>query len=217
MWMFGESFEFILIGLAVRLFLVAAVFPLHEMAHGLVANWLGDPTAKKMGRMTMNPLAHVDIIGTLCIFLFGFGWAKAVPVNPYNFKNRKLGMALTALAGPVSNIIAAFIGAILFHVFSPGLPYDGAVNYMFSVYITVNLSLAVFNLLPIPPLDGSRILAVLVPDRFMEKFYQYERYFFIILMIVVVSGVLNLPLRFLTDSLLDGLDWLAYNIVGIFR
>jgi len=217
MWMFREPLEKILIGLAVRLFIVAVIFPLHEMAHGLVANWLGDPTAKRMGRLTLNPLVHMDIFGTLCIFLLGFGWAKGVPVNPNNFKNRKAGMALTALAGPVSNIIAAFIGMILFHIFSPGLVHNGAIHYMFYVYITVNLSLAVFNLFPIPPLDGSKILAVLIPDRFMETFYQYERYFFIVLIMVVFSGVLDVPIYFLVDLLETGLSWAASGIVGIFR
>ena len=138
--------------------------PVHEYAHGFIANKLGDPTAKSMGRLDFNPLAHLDPIGTVAIFLFGFGWAKPVPVNPNYFKNPKRGMALTALGGPVSNILMALIAMILYKLTVVlGMAFPGAasvlliLSYILFGLISLNLSLAVFNLVPIPPLDLSLI------------------------------------------------------------
>lgn len=214
MWMFGNSVPEILMGLAVRIFIVALILPLHEMAHGLVAGWLGDSTAKRNGRLTLNPLAHLDPFGSLSILLFGFGWAKPVPVNPYNFKNQKVGMALTALAGPVSNILAAFVGMILYAAIFPVMGI--AVETVLYSYITINIGLAVFNLIPVPPLDGSRIFALVLPNSFQEYIYRYERYAFMLIIVLVVSGVLDGPIGFLTNGLWNGMEWIANGIVGIF-
>lgn len=188
--------------------IVFLVMPLHEFAHGFIAYKLGDNTAKNMGRLRFSPTAHIDPVGALMILFVGFGWAKPVPVNPRNFKNPKAGMAITALAGPVSNIIAAFIGTILFYVNI--LIAENAIlplfvcellYVLFSYFISVNVSLAVFNLIPIPPLDGSKILFAFLPDRIVYKAYQYERQLNSILIVLIAVGALTGPLSFLQGSL----------------
>lgn len=198
--------------------IVFLVMPLHEFAHGFIAYKLGDNTAKNMGRLRFSPTAHIDPIGALMILFVGFGWAKPVPVNPRNFKNPKAGMAITALAGPVSNIIAAFIGTILFYVNI--LIAENAIlplfvcellYVLFSYFISVNVSLAVFNLIPIPPLDGSKILFAFLPDRIVYKAYQYERQLNSILIVLIAVGALTGPLSFLQGSLTN----LIMSIVGL--
>ena len=145
-------------------FVILCILPLHEFAHGWVANKLGDPTAKLEGRLTLNPLASVDPMGALALILFGFGWAKPVPVNSRYFKHPKRDMAITALAGPVSNLLAALVGAVLVVVMEVFAPYNGVTQFIYNVlyyYVVVNISLAVFNLIPLPPLDGGHIVGAL--------------------------------------------------------
>lgn len=135
-------------------FVILCILPLHEFAHGWVANKLGDPTAKLEGRLTLNPLASVDPMGALALILFGFGWAKPVPVNTRYFKHPKRDMAITALAGPVSNLLAALVGAVLVVVMEVFAPYNGVTQFIYNVlyyYVVVNISLAVFNLIPFRP------------------------------------------------------------------
>lgn len=190
--------------------IVFLVMPLHEYAHGFVAYKLGDNTAKNMGRLRFSPTAHIDPMGALMILLVGFGWAKPVPVNPRNFKNPKAGMALTALAGPVSNILAAIVGAVLFYL-NAVLAVKGIapiavadlLYYFLSYFISVNISLAVFNLVPVPPLDGSKILFAFLPDKIVYKICQYERQFNIILIILIAYGALTGPLSFVQGILSD--------------
>ena len=183
-----------------RAIVVFLCLPVHELCHGLAAYKLGDDTAKKLGRLSFNPIAHLDPIGTIMIFLFGIGYAKPVPINPLKFKDYRKGVALTALAGPVSNLamafIAAFISAVLDHFFG-GVAVVSILASLISLTAGINISLAVFNLLPIPPLDGSRVLAVILPDRLYEKYFRYERYIMIALMILLFTGILNIPLAFL--------------------
>ncbi len=183
-----------------RAIVVFLCLPVHELCHGLAAYKLGDDTAKKLGRLSFNPIAHLDPIGTIMIFLFGIGYAKPVPINPLKFKDYRKGVALTALAGPVSNLvmafIAAFISAALDHFFG-GVAVVSILASLISLTAGINISLAVFNLLPIPPLDGSRVLAVILPDRLYEKYFRYERYIMIALMILLFTGILNIPLAFL--------------------
>lgn len=188
--------------------IVFLVMPLHEFAHGLIAYKLGDNTAKNMGRLRFSPSAHIDPIGALMILFVGFGWAKPVPVNPRNFKNPKVGMAITALAGPVSNILAAFVGAILFYVnilleINEILPVFicELLFYFFFYFISVNVSLAVFNLIPIPPLDGSKILFAFLPDKIVYKIYEHERQINAVLIALIAFGVLTGPLSFLQLNL----------------
>ena len=142
-------------------FVILCILPLHEFAHGWVANKLGDPTAKLEGRLTLNPLASVDPMGTVALILFGFGWAKPVPVDSRYFKKPRRDMALTALAGPVSNLLAALVGAVFVTLLIAFAPANGVTQFLLNMlyyYVVVNISLAVFNLIPLPPLDGSRIV-----------------------------------------------------------
>ena len=152
-------------------------FPVHECAHGYAAYLLGDDTAKRAGRLTLNPFKHLDPLGTICLIVARFGWAKPVPVNPYNFRDRKSGMALTPLAGPFSNLLMAFLSLILLKLFLmlSGVPAGVAtiVVNLLIVSAQINVGLFVFNLIPIPPLDGSRILALFLPSRVEEAFYRY--------------------------------------------
>lgn len=159
---------------------------IHELAHGFVAYKLGDNTAKMMGRLTFNPIKHIDIFGLLMILIIGFGWAKPVPVDMRNFKSPKLGMAITSFAGPLSNIILALIVLFVYRL----LPFPVHSLGMTIVLRTVVLStaLAVFNMLPIPPLDGSKILFSVLSDRLYLKLMRYERYGMIVLMLLMISG-----------------------------
>ncbi len=204
-----------LISLMSRVFVVFCVLPIHEYAHALFATKLGDDTARLKGRLTLNPLAHLDIMGAVMIFLVGFGYARPVPVNPRKFKNPKAGMALTALAGPVSNLVMAFFFIILQKVF--WYLFDAnqtaVVFYVASMFFfyaaTVNVSLAVFNLLPIPPLDGSRIINLIIPSKYYFKIMQYERYIVLGVFALIVFGVLDKPLNILASFVMMGLEWIV--------
>lgn len=177
-------------------FIMLCILPLHEFAHGWVAYKLGDPTAKNAGRLTFNPIRSLDPGGAISMLLFGFGWAKPVPVDPRYFKNPKRGMAVTALAGPLSNLLAALIGAFL----TVGMSYfvvNNVTLFIFQAlyyYAMVNVSLAVFNLLPIPPLDGSRIVGMFLSDKALASYYQRQQMWTLLLMILLFSGKLSGPL-----------------------
>jgi len=156
---------------------VFIALPLHECAHGFVAKKLGDPTASNMGRLTLNPLAHFDPIGTTALILVGFGWAKPVPVNPYYFKNRKNGMALTALAGPVSNLLIAAVALMAYKLLYYFVPVNAFVQILASVMVLIaqiDISLCAFNLIPLPPLDGSKIIGFFLP---MNWYARFENFF----------------------------------------
>lgn len=170
----------------------------HEMSHGLAAWKLGDPTARAMGRLTLNPLKHLDVVGTLVFFMTqAIGWAKPVPVNPAYFKDPKRDMMIVSLAGPLSNILLAVASAVLLHFIVGPLsmlnrsadPVLVPLLYMAYVSIQINIGLAVFNLIPIPPLDGSKVLAGLLPDHLAAKYYELEKYGFIIILVLVFTGV----------------------------
>ncbi len=187
----------------------------HEFAHGYIAYRLGDPTAKNANRLTLNPIHHLDPIGTIAFFIFHFGWAKPVPVNPAYFKNPKKDMLWVALAGPMTNLMLAFISAIatkaLWFVASM-LPYSTLaeailvpLNGMLIASVWINLVLCIFNFLPIPPLDGSRILTGLLPNDLARSYLKVERYGFIIVLVLALSGVLSkiiLPIISFANNLL---------------
>lgn len=175
---------------------VAAVFlclTVHETCHGLAAYALGDPTAKAMHRLSLNPLRHIDWLGLVMMFAAGFGWAKPVPVNPQYFKKPKQGMAVTALAGPVSNFLLAILAMLISKVIYLYVPYSVGTETVFDfcLYTVAPLSvgLGLFNLLPIPPLDGSKVLAVLLPDRAYVQLMRYERYGILVLLLLSWLGL----------------------------
>jgi len=187
----------------------------HEFSHGFVAFSLGDPTAKNNGRLTMNPLRHLDPIGTIAFFFIKFGWAKPVPVNPLNFKNPRRDMLWVALAGPLSNIFLAIVCAILTKVvvlINSIVPHSlilGAIleplYLMLRHSVWINLILAIFNFLPIPPLDGSRILSGILPEEMARAYGSIEQYGFIIILLLAFSGILGkliLPIISFVEHLL---------------
>lgn len=163
----------------------------HEFAHGWVADRLGDRTARYQGRLTLNPLAHIDPVGFLMLVFFRFGWAKPVPVNPYNLRGDPArGMLLVALAGPAANLLVALIAAILLGTGLAGLIPHEYWYYLLLLTVQINVVLAVFNLIPVPPLDGSKILAGLLP-RQAQFVYRMETYGTIILLLLLFSGILG--------------------------
>ncbi len=194
-----------------RIFVVFCTLPVHEYAHAFVADKLGDKTARLSGRLTLNPMAHIDILGAIMILFVGFGYAKPVPVNPRNFKSPKKGMALTALAGPFSNILMAVVFMFLSNILSlfGSSLFVQAFYVFFSFAASINIGLAVFNLIPIPPLDGSRVLELLIPDKYYYKFAQYERYIVIVIFGLIIFGVLDAPLAFLQNHLYSALNYVV--------
>ena len=168
--------------------------PIHEAAHGLAAYWMGDTTARDQGRLTLNPLRHLDLWGTVLLLVAGVGWAKPVPVNPARFRNPKTGMALTALAGPASNLLLALVLLVVYKLAAlGGVSSQGAFYLLVALALMVrtNIYLAVFNLLPVPPLDGSRILGLVLPARQYFGIMRYERYIYLAVMVLVFSGALD--------------------------
>jgi len=189
-------------------------FPIHESAHALTAHWLGDDTAKEQGRISLNPMKHLDLFGAVFMLLAGFGWAKPVPINPNNFKNRKVGMAVSSLAGPFSNLILSYVSIIIYKLLAYGnLNWNNsvvdAVSTVFLYSVFLNVGLAVFNLLPIPPLDGSRIFNLVLPENIYFKIMKYENIIFGILFISIWLGFLDRPLSFLQGKAVDLMNILS--------
>ncbi|MBN4062752.1 MAG: site-2 protease family protein [Alkaliphilus sp.] len=186
----------------------------HEFAHGYVAYLLGDPTAKNSGRLTLNPIAHIDIVGFLMLIFAGFGWAKPVPVNPNYFKNRKLGMLYVSIAGPLTNILLAIILAITLGLVLQLQLSELAVRIIVNG-IMINLVLAIFNMLPIPPLDGSKILLSIVPEQWEYTVYKYEKYSYFILLALLFTGTISSILFPIVNYLFDLLLFFMQFIFGI--
>ena len=202
---FGSSIT----SMAATLLAVLLAITLHELAHGYVAYCLGDNTAKAAGRLTLNPLAHLDPIGALMMLIAGFGWAKPVPVNPFFFKgNRTTGMMLVSLAGPLVNLIVAYI-AYAVYVAGQGFYTVPFMNQFLNYCIILNVFLAVFNLIPIPPLDGSKILAGFLPKQTAFKFLTtMERYGFVILMVLILFNIPDMIIQPIAYGILKFYGWM---------
>ena len=184
---------------------------IHEYAHGRAALWLGDPTAKRMGRLSLNPLPHIDPFGAICLFLFNFGWAKPVPVDPRYFKNMRKGIIFMSLCGPLANLLAAFMaGMLIRYLFFSWHVYQMALFYS----LFMNLGLGLFNLLPLPPLDGSHVLENILPPEAAQKFRRAGRYGPILLIgIIMLDNFANTGI--LKQILLGPMKYLAHLFSGI--
>jgi len=226
----------IMLQLLASIVVVFIALPLHECAHGFVAKKLGDPTASNMGRLTLNPLAHFDPIGTTALILVGFGWAKPVPVNPYYFKNRKNGMALTALAGPVSNLLIAAVALMAYKLLYYFVPVNAFVQILASVMVLIaqiDISLCAFNLIPLPPLDGSKIIGFFLPmnwyarfENFFARYQQIVLYMMIFLFFIlprlggpfsIISNAIDIPFNFLWNAMFWVADKLTFFVDLIAR
>ncbi len=200
----SDGFGLLLLDVLISIPIILFSLTIHECSHAFAAYKLGDPTARNLGRLTLNPLKHLDPIGTVMMLVFGFGWAKPVPIVSRNFKNPKWGMCLSALAGPLSNLVFSFVSFFIYYALNSRLKvftyqfgtsyYDPSSTFaylavnLFYIAAYMNIFLFVFNLLPVPPLDGSRIMYVVLPTKIYFNVMKYERIIYIILIMVIASG-----------------------------
>lgn len=213
----GLDLMSVIASILASLLVIFVMLPFHEFAHATVAGWFGDKTAKMLGRQTLNPLKHIDYVGALLLLLFGFGWAKPVPVNLDHRKNPKGAMAVVALAGPLANLLAGIVGGLLINLVLAIDPMAllifsgksvGILSYivLFLYYfMAINISLAVFNLIPIPPLDGSKILMAFLPNRICYQIQRNEAMISMILMIAIAFGAFSGPLSVAQSWLTSGI------------
>lgn len=216
----GDPKSFI-IQILLSLPIILLSLSVHETAHAIAANRLGDPTAKNLGRITLNPVKHLDPIGFLCMLLCGFGWANPVPINSRYFKNPRRDMAISAAAGPISNVVLAFVFALLLKISYSALPgmittqssleLASILITFLSIGVSLNITLAVFNLLPVPPLDGSRMLYVFLPPKQYFGVMKYERYISLGIMVLLLIGVLDPVISFASNKIAN----VIFFVVGL--
>lgn len=207
-----------IIGLLISTVVFLLSISCHEFAHAYSAYKMGDPTAKYNGRLSLNPFKHFDLFGILFFLVFRFGWAKGVPIDSRYFKDRKKGMVLSALAGPVTNILLAFVSMIILHIIYR-ITFTSEIWYRVFIYIamffqymvSVNSMLAIFNFIPIPPLDGSKIFLAFLPENLYFKVLSYDRYMMIISLVLVYVGALDKLIQTGVNNLVTVLD----RIVGV--
>lgn len=195
----GLTFQSLVARIFAILVIVFLVLPFHEYVRSLVAYKLGDETPKLLGRLTFNPLVHFSSLGAVCLLLFDFGWAKHVPINPRNLSNPKRDSALIGISGPISYVLAAIVGGLILN-FVPFIPMNnftrGISQFVF-YYISINISLAVFNLIPLAPLDGFLIIEAFIPQKFIEKYYRNSHIISCIIIILLFLGFFNHSIAFL--------------------
>ncbi|MBQ7667976.1 MAG: site-2 protease family protein [Clostridia bacterium] len=195
--------------------LIAICF--HEFAHGFVSYTLGDPTPRRTGRLSLNPLNHLDPLGTLALLFVGFGWAKPVMVNPEYYENKKMGMVKVALAGPVMNFLIAFICLLIYHIQENlNTDFGTYINNLLPIIIIINIGLSLFNLIPIPPLDGSKVLGAILPEDKYFAYMKWEAYGQIIVFALLFMGLLDVPLTTALGKTLSGMETLVIKILDIF-
>lgn len=193
----------------IRALVTLVAIPFHEAGHALASWLLGDPTAKREGRISLNPFRHFDLLGTLCMIFAGVGWAKPVSTDPRNFKRPKLGMALTALAGPVANLILAYLGMVLWKLLYYWAPVNDVTIFaarFLQYLVAMDVGLAVFNLIPVPPMDGSRVLLAVLPERAYFGVMRYERVILFVVLAAVWGGLLDGPLAYFDNVVWNVLD-----------
>lgn len=208
-----------------KILIIFLVLPIHECAHAWAAHKMGDETAAYSGRLTLNPLAHIDILGALCLLITGFGWAKPVPINPLKFKKQRFGIAITAAAGPLSNLAVSFIAMIIYRIVLslPGgsgyfLSSAGDITggfvilYILQFFILVNIGLAIFNLIPIPPLDGSKIISYFTSAKLDRWIYEHQLIVNAVFFAVIITGILSKPLNIIGGYVYD-LFWFITNFI----
>lgn len=191
----------VLVDYLLRAVAMLLIIPFHEAAHALVSWRLGDATAKNQGRLSLNPVRHFDPLGALCMVIGGVGWAKPVGINPGNFRNPKAGMAISAAAGPISNLLLAFVSLVIYKVLfyaTLGAAPQWLLTFLWYM-VSMDISLAVFNLMPVPPFDGSRIFLTFLPQKYYFSVMRYERYIMLGVLALVMLGVLNAPLSFVVN------------------
>lgn len=215
--LFGYSFRQIVI----RLIAVLLAMSFHEMAHGLAAYLLGDRTASRAGRLSLNPLAHIDWLGLLCLLLFGFGWAKPVPIDPGNYRHPKTGIIWTSFAGPLANFLLSFLMlwiAVALGTFAYSFTLSAVGDFLFDVCLqtaVLSLGFGVFNLIPVPPLDGAKIFWAFLPDQEYYRFNRGSIWTYLILLAAIYTGILNTPLNFLVSNIYSFFLQGAYLLCGL--